>query len=106
MLMLIYFFIGKPKWKDLYKYVIPRYATKWKRIGAILGLSTGELEIIENDCRDKAESCCRVMFEKWFDKDHTPTWGKLFEAGIDGNSSCKLLSNQKHPRCKKGAAKN
>ena len=64
-------------------YVIPRYAAKWRRTGALLGLSTGALDIIENDCRGKAESCCNAMFEKWLDTDHTASWGKLFDAGIE-----------------------
>ena len=64
-------------------YVIPRYAAKWRRTGALLGLSTGVLDIIENDCRGKAESCCNAMFERWLDTDHTASWRKLFDAGIE-----------------------
>ena len=82
----MFVFIDRPEWKDLYMYVIPRYATKWKKMGVLLGLSTGVLDIIENDCHDKAESCCHAMFEKWFDTDRTASWRKLCDAGIDGNS--------------------
>lgn len=80
------FFVDRPQWKDLYIYVIPQHATKWRKVGAILGLPTGVLDIIANDCNDKAESCCHAMFEKWLDTDHTASWRKLFDAGIDGNS--------------------
>ena len=48
----------------------------------LLGLSTGVLDIIENDCRGKAESCCNSMLEKWLDTDHTASWRKLFDAGV------------------------
>ena len=67
----------------MYTYVIPRYATKWRRTGALLGLSTGVLDIIDNDCRGKAESCCNSMLEKWLDTDHTASWRKLFDAGVE-----------------------
>ena len=77
------FLLDRPQWKDLHMYVIPRYAAKWRRTGALLGLSTGALDIIENDCRGKAESCCNAMFEKWLDIDHSASWGKLFDAGIE-----------------------
>ena len=75
--------IDRPQMKDLYEHITPRYATKWRKTGTLLGLPTGALDIIENDNRGKAESCCNGMFEKWLDINQTASWGKLFDAGIE-----------------------
>ena len=42
----------------------------WKPIGLLLGISTGKLEIIENDCNNKAEKSCMSMLTHWCDVDH------------------------------------
>ena len=63
--------------KDLHNHVTPNYATHWRVIGTQLGLSTGTLDIIEYDNRDKAVPCCNAMLEKWLDVDSTASWNKI-----------------------------
>ena len=65
--------------KDLQRYFTPQYAAHWRVIGTQLGLSTGDLEIIELDDR-KAVPCCNSMLKKWLEMDITASWGKLFDA--------------------------
>jgi len=62
----------------LYEYITPDYAVYWKLVGTLLGISSGELKIIEYDCNDKAVPCCNTMLEKWLEVDPTATWEKLF----------------------------
>ena len=66
-----------PLLKDLYECITPQYAADWKVMGTLLGLSTGELKIIEHDNYHKAVSCCNAMLEKWLDVDAKATWEKL-----------------------------
>ena len=70
--------ISKPKLGDLYKYITPRYALKWKVIGTLLDIASEKLDIIEHDNRDKAKSCCNDMLKWWLRVDSTASWGKLF----------------------------
>ena len=67
----------KPKLKDLYQYITPKYATQWKEIGTLLDLPIEELNIIEHDNNFKAKKCCNSMWNKWLEVDTTVSWGKL-----------------------------
>lgn len=69
-----------PELRDLYKYFTPQYATRWRSIGTLLGLSSEALNIIENDKRGKTVDCCNSMLEKWLDIDTTASWEKLLAA--------------------------
>ena len=73
---------------DLQRYFTPQYAARWKVIGTQLGLSPGDLEIIEHDSRDKAVPCCNAMLKKWLEMDTTASWGKLFDAVESRAVSC------------------
>ena len=67
----------KPLLKDLYQYVTPQYAAKWRIIGTLLDLTSGALDIIEHDNK-KAVACCNDMWKKWLQVDITASWEKLF----------------------------
>ena len=67
-----------PLLKDLCRHVTPQYATQWQVIGALLGLSSEMLDIIEYDNRDKATPCCNAMLRKWLQIDSAASWKKLF----------------------------
>lgn len=69
-----------PELADLSCLVTPKHAAKWKFIGASLGLSSSELEIIEHDNFHKAEKSCTALWGKWLDSDTTPTWNKVLTA--------------------------
>ena len=90
-----------PLLKDLYEHITPQYAADWKVMGTLLGLSTGELRIIEHDNYHKAVPCCNVMLEKWLDVDTNATWEKLFRV-IESHAMCseQILDAKSNP-CKK-----
>jgi len=67
-----------PSVRDLYQYFTPQYATRWKIIGALLGLPSERLNIIEHDHMFQAECCCNVMLERWLQVNTTASWRKLF----------------------------
>ena len=69
----------------MYEYITPDYAIYWKLIGTLLGIPSGELNIIEYDYRDKVVSCCNAMLEKWLELDPTATWERVF-ATIDSEA--------------------
>ena len=79
----------KPKLKDLYEHVTPRCAAKWKVIGALLGIPSEALDIIENDNVCKAEPCCNAMLKKWLQIDTSASWEKLFTA-IESPAVCSV----------------
>ena len=68
----------KPKLSDLYEHITPRYALKWKVIGALLGLPSERLDIIERDNFYQTEPGCNAMLQWWLRVDPTASWGKLF----------------------------
>ena len=68
----------KPELKDLYVHFTPKYALKWKVIGALLGVTSEKLDIIEHDNREKAEQCCNEMLRWWLRIDLKASWKKLF----------------------------
>ena len=67
-----------PLLKDLYHYITPQYATRWRAIGTQLGLSNERLDIIEIDNRGKAQPCCNEMLMNWLQTDTIASWRKLF----------------------------
>ena len=69
-----------PSLKELYEYMIPDHAVKWRTVGEMLGLPTGELDIIENDNHYKAVPCCQAMLRKWLDIYPNATMRKLCDA--------------------------
>ena len=76
-----------PLLKDLYQHITPHYATHWNVIGTQLGLSTGTLDIIENDNMHKAVQCCNGMLKKWLEVDTTASWEKLLKV-IESPAVC------------------
>ena len=66
-----------PQLKDLHSYIIPYYAAHWRVIGTLLGLSSGTLDIIKYDNRDKARPCCHAVFEEWLEVDTSASWNRL-----------------------------
>ena len=67
-----------PSLKDHHQHITPRYATRWKEIGTLLGLPSVTLDTIEHDCHCIARQCCYVMLFKWLEVDPTASWRNLF----------------------------
>ena len=77
----------RPLLKDLYQHTLP-HAIQWRMIGALLGVPTNLLNIIEKDHHFQTIPCCNAMLEKWLDIDKTASWGKLFTAIESSAVSC------------------
>ena len=66
---------------ELNRYVVAKYAVKWKEIGGELGL---EQDVVNNIAanfqsfdREKHESCLKEVFKKWLKLDTGACWRKL-----------------------------
>ena len=70
----------RPELKDLCKHVLPLYAAQWRMIGIILGMQSGQLEVIKADYPNNAVECCTNLFIKWLQGNENVTWEKMFEA--------------------------
>ena len=81
-----------PLLKELYQHITPQYATHWRVIGTLLGLSTEALDIIENDNTCKAIQCCNAMLKRWLEVDTTASWEKIF-AVIESPAVCCASDN-------------
>ena len=76
----IWFFVvnTRPSFKELYRYIVPRYYPYWKMLGILLGLRCSTLEIIEvNEHVDGM--CCKEMLKQWLETDPEASWKKLLE---------------------------
>jgi len=56
-------------------------AAEWQNIGCILEISSGELDSIRREERERCNDCLRRMLETWLKQIHPPpTWEALAEA--------------------------
>ena len=68
-----------PSLKDLFDNALS-YVIHWKEIGALLGLPSSELKIIETDYMYKTLPCCLAMVQKWLAMDPNASWDKWHKA--------------------------
>ena len=75
-------FIGnkRPTLGDLYNYVVPKFAHKWRFLGALLHFDQTELDIIFSNFRNDVEECCRSLLSRWLKKTADASWDQLFPA--------------------------
>ena len=74
---------SRPTLRDLATHVISSVNTKWYNLGLHLlepKRAENELNTIEADTRNDAETCCRKMFSKWLNTDELASWDKLIKA--------------------------
>ena len=76
----------RPTLCDVYRYVVPNYAHKWRYLGALLHFNQAELNIIFSNFRNDSEECCRSLLSRWLEKTANASWNQLF-AAIDELSS-------------------
>ena len=69
-----------PLLKDLNCYVVREYAADWKKLGKLLGVSSKEMEDVENKIGHGVERCCCEMLIVWLKNDPNSTWGNLLSA--------------------------
>ena len=69
----------RPSMKDLYRYVVHKYASDWSDIAIELGLEAS-IKIIETD-HQKCGDCLKETLRKWLDSTPCATW-KILEVAI------------------------
>ena len=78
--------------KDLNRYVIRKYATKWHDIGIELGLNLDVLDIIEKDNSQQSIICFQKTLDKWLKLNaDNATWKNLEVALTNVNRANLLL---------------
>ena len=70
----------RPNLRDVYRYVVPKYAHKWRYLGAQLHFEQAELDIIFSNFRNDSEECCRNLLSRWLEKNADASWAHLFSA--------------------------
>ena len=81
---IIYDIVGcdRPVLRDLLNHVVSSVANHWYELGLQLldPKYENELNIIEEDTKNDARTCCRKMFNKWLTTDKLASWDKVIEA--------------------------
>ena len=70
----------RPTLRDVYKYVVPKYAHEWRFLGGLLHFEQAELDIIFSDFRNDSKECCRRLLFIWLDKYSDASWNQLVSA--------------------------
>ena len=83
----------RPELSDVYKYVVPEYAHKWRYLGALLKFQQAELDVIFCDCRNDAEKCCESLLFNWLERNPDATWEQLLSA-IDDLAPLPVFAHQ------------
>ena len=80
--------------------MVPKWAPKWRELGTQLNIDQHLMDIIERDCHNDCESCCRKMFSKWLYNNPSVSWEDITTAvdtllsdGMLRNLGCKLPTN-------------
>ena len=70
----------KPKESDILRYIIPKFAAKWRDLGMLLEIPNYCLKTIAVNNTNHAsysEQCCKSMLQKWMEITPDFTWDKL-----------------------------
>ena len=89
----------EPRFSDLYKDVVLKFATRWKDLGVELQIPMHHLEAIQlNNCHhpEHCQHCCKDMLRRWMEITPKPTWNILQKA-ID---NLPLISHDENPKSK------
>ena len=70
----------RPTLREVYRYVVPQHAHKWKQLGAQLCFNQAELDIIFSNFHNDSEECCRNLMSRWLNKNSEATWYQLLTA--------------------------
>ena len=71
---------GKPEVSELYKDIVPKYATRWRDLGVQLKIPEHHLNTIAVDNYNHpscSEQCCKKMLQKWMEITPKPTLNSL-----------------------------
>ena len=70
----------RPTFRDVYNYVVPKCAHKWRYLGALLHFDQAELATIFSNFRNDSEECCGDLLSRWLEKNPNTTWDQLLSA--------------------------
>ena len=66
-----------PQMRDLQRYVIPRYASKWNNVGLELKLEATKLENISKNNPLDCEACFKSTLATWLQSNPDASWRTL-----------------------------
>ena len=70
----------RPTHYDVYKYVVPRYAHKWRFLGKLLKFDEAELMMICSNCYNDSQECFMMLFSIWLREFPDASWDHLLSA--------------------------
>ena len=73
----------KPEVSELYRYIVPKYAARWRDLGVQLKIPEHHLNTIavnNTNYPSYCEQCCKTMLQKWMKITPNATWSMLHEA--------------------------
>ena len=79
---------------------MPKYAHRWRYLGALLHFKQSELDIIFSNFRNDTEECCRSLLSRWLEKCENASWDHLLRAiddlppSIDSETACQGLNSK------------
>jgi len=76
----------KPEIHDLDDHVVPRWASKWRKLGTQLKVDYHLMDNIEYDHPTDCERCCSKMLTEWLQSNPNACWENLI-AVIDNLQS-------------------
>ena len=84
----------QPKESELHRFIVPKFAAKWRDLGVQLEIPKHNLDTIAADHPSQSEKCCKAMLQKWMEITPDPTWDKLQTSifhlpGLSHNESSK-----------------
>ena len=85
-MILLCHFLEKPKIEDINNEIVPKWAPKWRQLGAQLNFDQHLMNIIEHDHPNDCEGCCSRMFSEWLDITPAASWEDIITA-VDNLSS-------------------
>ena len=71
---------GKPEVSELHRYIVPKYAARWRDLGVQLKIPEHHLNTIAVNNTNHpfySEQCCKVMLRKWMEITPDATWSIL-----------------------------
>ena len=66
--------------KDLENHVVPKWASKWRKLGVQLDIDNHLMDNIDHDYPKDCEMCCSKMLAEWLNKNTGACWEDLIIA--------------------------
>jgi len=69
-----------PELSELINVITPHFAAQWRRIGALLHITGGTLDAIEQEYPTNPNWCCDKMLQSWIETDESASWKTIVAA--------------------------